>query len=709
MTKVVTADEIALGAVNLLSGTVDPSAGGGVARALGSQYERSFAGNSGIYSKTGAAATAWTKLAQSLSWKSVLDYGALGDDATDATAAFQQASDDVEALGGGIVWVPPGTYRVSQLTLSASVGVQFWGAGASSVIKWTFNAATAAGSMVTVTAAARACVFDSLRFDGSLLTNPAASRDNHLLLFDGAGGGVIECHVVNCTFGGMVAASGDGVHVVGTAGNLVSRLWIHDNEFDGCSRFGVGCTQGWQYGWVLGNFLTNCETEIGIVATANVNTDSIQIQDNELVHTNAVRHALRLEGDATGLITRMICAKNIISGGFVALANIQYGQFGGNSVFSGAFASTDGVVRLSAAISDFLCCSNVVDREVGSSAGPVIEALKATGAPTRFGIKSNLLINEIATSSLIALVDCARFQVSNNECRSSDAGATAIDGIDIQAVTVALVDAMITGNQVTAAAGTFRSAIRLLANGANVSGSVLMGGNQANQLDVGVRYEIGGGGGNFTGSVILQGNNALNAATADFANVNGSAVIPRVGFNAGTLGANLYEGDGSPEGVVTARIGSMYLRRDGGQATAVYYKEAGTGNTGWIGIGGAPLFWGVGDAGTVATALFMAPGYIAAAGATEIKIAVTRPGTIRNLRVQVAGAGTDAGAVTFTVRKNGVDTALTCALDNTATGAASDLTHSFTVVAGDLLSISILKAGAVTAGQTNAFAAVELI
>jgi len=42
------------------------------------------------------------------------------------------------------------------------------------------------------------------------------------------------------------------------------------------------------------------------------------------------------------------------------------------------------------------------------------------------------------------------------------------------------------------------------------------------------------------------------------------------------------EGAGSPEGVVTAGIGSTYRRRDGGAGTSFYVKESGTGNTGWV-------------------------------------------------------------------------------------------------------------------------------
>lgn len=39
---------------------------------------------------------------------------------------------------------------------------------------------------------------------------------------------------------------------------------------------------------------------------------------------------------------------------------------------------------------------------------------------------------------------------------------------------------------------------------------------------------------------------------------------------------------GSPEGVVTAPVGSIYLRSDGGASTTLYVKQSGTGNTGWV-------------------------------------------------------------------------------------------------------------------------------
>jgi hypothetical protein len=46
--------------------------------------------------------------------------------------------------------------------------------------------------------------------------------------------------------------------------------------------------------------------------------------------------------------------------------------------------------------------------------------------------------------------------------------------------------------------------------------------------------------------------------------------------------SSVFAGAGSPEGVLAAPVGSLYLRSDGGAATTLYVKETGAaGNTGW--------------------------------------------------------------------------------------------------------------------------------
>lgn len=62
-------------------------------------------------------------------------------------------------------------------------------------------------------------------------------------------------------------------------------------------------------------------------------------------------------------------------------------------------------------------------------------------------------------------------------------------------------------------------------------------------------------------------------------------------------GASLISfGLGSPNGVVTAPVGRIYLRGDGAAGTVLYVKESGTGNTGWVaysssGGGGGSAVW----------------------------------------------------------------------------------------------------------------------
>lgn len=45
--------------------------------------------------------------------------------------------------------------------------------------------------------------------------------------------------------------------------------------------------------------------------------------------------------------------------------------------------------------------------------------------------------------------------------------------------------------------------------------------------------------------------------------------------------ATIRTGTGTPEGAVTANVGSLFLRTDGGVGTTLYVKQTGTGNTGW--------------------------------------------------------------------------------------------------------------------------------
>jgi len=79
--------------------------------------------------------------------------------------------------------------------------------------------------------------------------------------------------------------------------------------------------------------------------------------------------------------------------------------------------------------------------------------------------------------------------------------------------------------------------------------------------------------------------------------------------------------------------------------------------------------------------------------ATETNVQGICPtgGTISNLYVHASGAANTGASYTFTVRDGG-DTALTCAISGSSQTDNSDLTHSFTVAAGDKLALKCVPA-----------------
>ena len=52
-------------------------------------------------------------------------------------------------------------------------------------------------------------------------------------------------------------------------------------------------------------------------------------------------------------------------------------------------------------------------------------------------------------------------------------------------------------------------------------------------------------------------------------------------------GPRVLSGTGSPESAVTAPVGSLYAREDGGANSTLYRKESGAGNTGWVAVSNA--------------------------------------------------------------------------------------------------------------------------
>lgn len=84
----------------------------------------------------------------------------------------------------------------------------------------------------------------------------------------------------------------------------------------------------------------------------------------------------------------------------------------------------------------------------------------------------------------------------------------------------------------------------------------------------------------FVGPVLWVGGlaNCQQVLNGKFSHHPAAIPLSRIRLSSGAI---FTSSSGSPEGVVTAPIGSMYTRTDGAASTTLYIKESGTGNTGW--------------------------------------------------------------------------------------------------------------------------------
>lgn len=86
-----------------------------------------------------------------------------------------------------------------------------------------------------------------------------------------------------------------------------------------------------------------------------------------------------------------------------------------------------------------------------------------------------------------------------------------------------------------------------------------------------------------------KGVESASSDTVYVSNGSGSGVWKKLtvdSLDTGTLpyvsNTLIRTGTGTPEGNVSATVGTLYLRSDGGTNTTLYVKETGTGTTGWV-------------------------------------------------------------------------------------------------------------------------------
>ncbi|MEH3055499.1 MAG: glycosyl hydrolase family 28-related protein [Patulibacter minatonensis] len=189
----------------------------------------------------------WDQANQRLNWRkadryNVEDFGAVGDNSTNNTAAIQSAIDAADAAGGGVVFFPKGTYKTGKLTCASNV----YFAGVSYDIAYTARGSRLSlisgtnDDMFFVPWGVRNVCFDDLHLEGNYANQSGTSR-GIAFAEDPANTGpqsYQQAHIRRCSVKGFLTAGiyvgkwNEGVDTVQSfvANNAGHGIWIETSD-----------------------------------------------------------------------------------------------------------------------------------------------------------------------------------------------------------------------------------------------------------------------------------------------------------------------------------------------------------------------------------------------------------------------------------------------------------------------------------------------
>lgn len=498
----------------------------------------------------------------------VLDFGADPTGVTDSTSAFTQA-----LASSTLVYIPAGTYLVTQIDITQD-GTEVITDGMDTIIQQK-SAVGGNYDLPIIRVIASNVIVGDLQFIGNIATD--TGEFNHCIQVQDPTGTLPE--IRNITLGNYYATDirGDIIYIGGIAATPVYNVNIGTIDGDNIYRSVCSVTGGQGvriqqiYGYRVGYRNIDFETNVG----------SQKIDDCWVGYIRG--GCVQLASDSAALRVGAIQIDQLDLDNAYMPAPTPYAVWtnpAGPDI--GVIASRFDYWKLgSVRLNGFDAVGVILSQLPGEEKGKVtIDYLEATNiAPTG----TYQCVIESSGANLVEV---------NSGKITLEPSTTLLKGLDAD-YTLRNIEFVGTVNAGLAGFCTDLYCENVTGN----FGNGIIFGNTANGQVINSRLETTGNAMNQCADMSWY-NCTLDCGDFDFSPAAGSN---KAAFQRGTLNGTWYDnyavvyggtlwcnqigvatGTGSPNGVVTAAVGALYVDTAGGAGTTLYVKESGTGNTGWV-------------------------------------------------------------------------------------------------------------------------------
>lgn len=499
-------------------------------------------------------------------------YGAVGDGTTDDRTAIQSAIDACYAQGGGRVYVPPGTYRLTRngtnsYCLLLKSGVELFGASArASVLKMANSTATSV-RLIYTTGADDAALSD-LTLDGNK-SNQTVNEQRHGI-FATTCNRLRVSRVISKNF------TGDGFYLyAGANGSVFSECYVTANDRNGIT-FGATLNDCTLTACIFsGNVAQQVDSEPGsgsIVSDIRILGCTL---DGAGVSSEYVLTCSGDGGSTSGTGWQVI--GNTLRGP-TRIGRITHGSFIGNKVYNGTDLPGFDVYKYAKSVT---IADNTIQQTITTGNEPGIGMLGSNGDyPDDIVVEGNAIMVASAAAYGISAEGCTSVTINNNTIEGTGVFDSLAAGIVVRATNSTYFrSAVVVGNTIRnfgdiGISIRGNTALSATISALDVSHNVVE--NDAGSMTKGIAMSADEGA---TLAATVVGNQFVG--TFSSAKITWPSTPVLIGGNRGAAG--VYSLSGSPEGVLTEIIGAIASDRAG----VTYYKASGTSNTGWIALPGA--------------------------------------------------------------------------------------------------------------------------